>query len=118
MLFFRTLGIMTSFSSKTWLMKPVTERLAIERSCSVVNKRPEISYSTSGSTHVVLTSGTSVSSQMQSTPCFTGIEMQQNATCSCLMSQYLSANVGPKIDYRVFKCETGFASYCKYQNLH
>jgi len=33
------------------------------------------------------------------------------------MSQYLSANVVQKL-IRVFKCETGFASYCKYQNLH
>lgn len=63
-------------------------RMVIERSSSVPNRRPAISCSTSGSTHVALINGTFVSAQKQSIQCFVGIKMRQNATYSCQMFQH------------------------------
>lgn len=68
---------------------PVKVRLVMKRFCSVVNKRLVTIYSTSGSTHVVLTNGISASFQTRSILCFDGIETLQNAMFSSRISRRL-----------------------------
>jgi hypothetical protein len=84
MLSFRTDGenLILRFSLRTLKATPITGKTAIERSSSAPNRRPRISCSTSGLTHVASTNGNLVSSQAQSTQCFIGTRMQQNATYS------------------------------------
>jgi hypothetical protein len=70
------------FSLETLKPTPITRKTAIERSSSALNRRPRISSSTSGLTHVASTNGTFVSSQVRSTQCFAGTRMRQDATYS------------------------------------
>jgi hypothetical protein len=60
----------------------------MKRFCSVANKRLVIIYSTSRSTHVVLTNGTSVSFQTRSTLYSDSIGIQQNTTYTSRISRY------------------------------